>query len=118
MAAACAAPIELRQSLSGVVSALRVGVPPQDAWSQVAGLSAAMAATARVCARGMGSGSAIAAELNGVAARERRRRRTARQQRINRASVWAVLPLGLCFLPAFVLVGVVPLVVGLLPIAR
>ena len=31
-----------------------------------------------------------------------------------RASVAAVLPLGLCFLPAFVLAGVVPLVAGLL----
>lgn len=118
MAAACAAPFELRQGLSGVAQALTTGAPPQEAWSTVAGSSAAMAATARVCARGMGSGSAIAAELNSVAARERRRRRTGRQQRINRASVWAVLPLGLCFLPAFVLVGVVPLVAGLLPMAR
>jgi pilus assembly protein TadC len=36
------------------------------------------------------------------------------QERVARASVWVVLPLGLCFLPAFVLVGVVPIVMGLL----
>jgi tight adherence protein B len=29
--------------------------------------------------------------------------------------VLVVLPLGLCFLPAFVLVAVVPMVVGLIP---
>ena len=33
---------------------------------------------------------------------------------VKRAGVLMVLPLTLCFLPAFVLVGVVPIVIGLL----
>ena len=33
--------------------------------------------------------------------------------RVRRAGVWVVLPLGCCFLPAFLLVTVVPLVVAL-----
>jgi pilus assembly protein TadC len=117
-AAATAAPDELQTLLAGVARALATGAPPATAWACLGNTSSAMAAVARVCTRGMGSGAAVAAELSGIAARERRRRRTLRQQRINRAAVWAVLPLGLCFLPAFVLVGVVPLVVGLLPIGR
>ena len=35
------------------------------------------------------------------------------QQAAERAGVLAVGPLGLCFLPAFVLLGVVPVVAGL-----
>jgi tight adherence protein B len=37
---------------------------------------------------------------------------------VRRASVWLVVPLGLCFLPAFVLLAVVPLVIGLVPALR
>lgn len=33
--------------------------------------------------------------------------------RVRRAGVLATAPLGLCFLPAFVLIGVVPVVIGL-----
>lgn len=117
-AAATAAPDDLQTSLAAVARSLATGAPPATAWACLGNTSTAMAAVARVSTRGMGSGAAVAAELSGIAARERRRRRTLRQQRINRAAVWAVLPLGLCFLPAFVLVGVVPLVIGLLPVSR
>ena len=117
-AAVMAAPDALRGQLSTVARALATGAPPAEAWSVVLHMSGSMSSAARVCTRGIGSGAAIAAELHGIAARDRRRRRADRQQRINRASVWVVLPLGLCFLPAFVLVGVVPLVVGLLPTVR
>jgi len=117
-ASAGASPAVLQRPLDAVAKALAAGAPPAAAWTALGNTTPAMAAVARVCTRGMGSGSSIAAELTGIAARERRRRRTSRQQRINRASVWAVLPLGLCFLPAFILVGVVPLVVGLLPVGR
>jgi hypothetical protein len=48
----------------------------------------------------------------------RAQRRAAAQHRVRQASVWLVVPLGLCFLPAFILVAVVPLVVGLLPSLR
>jgi hypothetical protein len=32
---------------------------------------------------------------------------------VRRAGVWILAPLGLCFLPAFVCLGVVPLVLGI-----
>ena len=49
-----------------------------------------------------------------LAARERQARVAGAEAAIKRAGVMAVLPLALCYLPAFVLVGVVPIVVGLL----
>jgi hypothetical protein len=113
-AAAVAAPEPACRQLAAIAGAIADGMAPVEAWAGVDGI-VTLAPVARVCTRGLGSGAAVAAELRTIAARERRRRRARRHQRINRAAVWVVIPLGLCFLPAFVLVGVVPLVVGLLP---
>jgi pilus assembly protein TadC len=60
------------------------------------------------------SGAAPAAVLRAVADDARAAARTAGEAAARRAAAAAVLPLGLCFLPAFVLAGVVPLVAGLL----
>jgi len=50
--------------------------------------------------------AALAAECRAAEVR-------AKQARARRAGVLATAPLGLCFLPAFLLVGVVPLVIGM-----
>jgi pilus assembly protein TadC len=39
--------------------------------------------------------------------------RAAAVARAQRAGVWAVAPLGLCFLPAFACLGIVPVIVGI-----
>ena len=49
---------------------------------------------------------ALAADCRADGPRRRPRRR------VRRAGVWVLAPLGLCFLPAFVCLGVVPLVLG------
>ena len=95
-----------------VVAALRAGTPPEDAWADWL-TEEPLAPIARTCIRTYGSGAAAATELVRVAARLRAGVRAQRQQRAARAAVWIVFPLGLCFLPAFVAVGVVPLVVSL-----
>lgn len=95
-----------------VVVALRAGEQPDEAWRSWLS-DPRLAPIARTCMRTAGSGAAAAKELTRVAARLRAAQRTARQQRVARASIWIVLPLGTCFLPAFVAVGVVPLVVSL-----
>jgi pilus assembly protein TadC len=59
------------------------------------------------------SGASVADELRRVAARIRSRRHARLQQRVQQASIWVVVPLGLFFLPAFVLLSVVPIVLGL-----
>ena len=96
-----------------VATALERGTPAAAAWGSWPS-TAARREVVRVIARGAGTGAATAPELLRVAARWRAARRTACEARVQRAAVWVVLPLGLCFLPAFVLVGVVPLVLGLL----
>lgn len=49
-----------------------------------------------------------------AAAEERRRRAAIRTRAVRRLEVLLVLPTGLCLLPAFVLLGVVPVVLDLL----
>ena len=111
-ASLAAAGPSLRARSEPVVVALRAGELPEDAWRPWLD-DAGLAPIARTAVRTAGSGAAAASELTRVAARLRAAQRAARQQRVARASVWIVLPLGTCFLPAFVAVGVVPLVVSL-----
>jgi hypothetical protein len=104
----------LGELCAGVARGLRAGAQPDATW---AGWLAdpRLAPIARTAVRTAHSGAATAEELRRTAARLRVQRRSALQRRVRQASVWIVVPLGLCFLPAFVLVAVVPLVAGLLP---
>jgi Flp pilus assembly protein TadB len=92
--------------------ALRRGAPPGEAWHSWMS-DPWLAPVARSTARTTQSGASVADELRRVATRLRGRRHARIQQRVQQASIWAVIPLGLFFLPAFVLVAVVPVVVGL-----
>jgi pilus assembly protein TadC len=112
--AAVAAGPELQVHCKAVAAALRSGVPPAEAWVGWLG-DPWLAPVARTAVRTAHTGAAAAADLRRTAARLRARHRCAAQERLRRASIWLVVPLGLCFLPAFVLVSVVPLVAGLLP---
>ena len=66
----------------------------------------------RAVARAAGTGAPLADSVRRLAADERERARWAALERARRAGVQAVGPLAACFLPAFVLVGVVPVVGG------
>ncbi len=112
-AAAVGAGPELRRMLVEVAAELRDSGEVAAAWQPWQDVPD-LAPVARCCCRTGRSGAAVAAELRRLAARLRTRRRGEMQQRAARAGTWVVLPLGLCFLPAFVLVGVVPLAWGLL----
>jgi pilus assembly protein TadC len=116
-AAARAAPVRLRQSCQRVAAALRSGAPAEEAWESWLD-DPSLAPVARSAIRTASSGAATAAEFIRASTRLRARRRARAQYRIRQASVWLVAPLGLCFLPAFVLVAVVPMVMGLLPSLR
>jgi Flp pilus assembly protein TadB len=104
----------LGERCRSVATALRAGAPPEQAWADWLADSR-LAPVARTAVRTAHSGAATAEELRRTAARLRVQRKAVLQQRVRQASVWVVVPLGLCFLPAFVLVAVVPLVIGLLP---
>jgi pilus assembly protein TadC len=100
--------------LLAVARAVEAGVEPATAWKSLL-VHRDLADVARTCMRAAVSGAAVSDELHRVARRSRARRAVAARRRVQRASIWVVLPLGLCFLPAFVLVGVVPLVAASVP---
>ena len=72
----------------------------------------ALAPLARAIARSAASGAPLAPTVARVAEEQRSERRWKAEAAAARVGVRAVLPLAVCFLPAFVLVGVVPVVVG------
>ena len=95
-----------------VADRLTAGAPAAEAWAEWFARPE-LAPMARACVRGADSGAATTQELRRAGDRIRSQRRAELARRAQRAGVWAVLPLGLCFLPAFVLVGIVPFAIGL-----
>jgi Flp pilus assembly protein TadB len=107
-------PGSLRQDLSSVAAALALGAAPDEAWSLVDApdLRALRAVLTRVDVSG-----APAAPMLAVLAEQHRQRARAEALDASRAmGVRMAGPVALCFLPAFVLVAVVPLVISLLPV--
>jgi hypothetical protein len=90
-------------------SALLLGASWSAAWSHTPGTGARLGGLATAWTTGASCGPILRAS----AAELRRRRERAAQEAAGRLGVRIVLPLGLCFLPAFVLVGLVPVLVSL-----
>ena len=103
----------LGERLVRVARALRLGAPSEEAWAHVAGVAGGDR-LARAAIRSAASGAALATSLRRLAEEIRAHRRTAADAAARRAGVLVVLPLGLCFLPAFVLAGLVPVVIAVL----
>ncbi|RPF27179.1 type II secretion system F family protein [Georgenia muralis] len=87
--------------------ALRLGAPWDEAW---AGVPPALVPLADALEPAWVEGSAPGPLLRHAAASVRAGRHRRAQVAAARMAVRLVLPLGLCFLPAFVLLGVVPVV--------
>ena len=97
-----------------VAAALEVGRSSAQAWSALALPGDELAgAAARALARAGEGGAPVAGAVVRLAEQAREGARARGQQAAERAGVLAVGPLGLCFLPAFVLLGVVPVIAGL-----
>lgn len=106
---------ELGHRLDLVHGHLVVGVPPDEAWagaSRHGGEALGPVGEAFVAATV--DGSRLAARLEDQARDARAAAAASALAAAQRAGVRAVLPLGLCFLPAFVAVGVVPVVAAAL----
>lgn len=101
--------------LASVASQLAVGTPPAQAWAGLTGGGGddPLAPAARALGRAAEGGAPVAAAVARLAADARAQARAQGQQAARRVGVLVVAPLGLCFLPAFVLLGVVPVVAGL-----
>ncbi|WP_028045169.1 type II secretion system F family protein [Cellulomonas sp. URHE0023] len=91
-------------------ASLVLGASWQAAW---AGASSALVDVADVLETSWTSGSAPGPALRTRADQLRRRRRARARAAAGTLGVRLVLPLGLCFLPAFVLLGLVPMVLSL-----
>lgn len=99
------------QDLRRVALALHVGGSPDEAWTLVAdGDLVAVAALMQRCAW---SGAPVAVLLGDLARDMREQVRAEALAEASALGVRSAGPLGVCFLPAFVLIGVVPLVIGL-----
>ncbi|WP_432983788.1 type II secretion system F family protein [Dactylosporangium sp. CA-233914] len=92
--------------------ALRLGAEPEAAWGHLADLPGG-ARFARAAARSAEHGLALTRTLDRQATDLRTARSTAAEAAVRRVGVLAILPVGVCFLPAFVLAGVVPMLVAL-----
>ncbi len=106
----------LRGPLSGllndVVSQLRLGAEAATAWRRAAAEPALQPLVETVLRVG-DSGAALAPALRRLAEEQRERLRLDQEAAARRVGVLVVVPLGACFLPAFMLVGVVPIIAGL-----
>ncbi|MFJ9540940.1 type II secretion system F family protein [Streptomyces sp. NPDC101225] len=91
---------------------VRLGGEPADAWRRLAALPGAEA-LARLLERADVSGLPAAVPVARLAADVRADWARTAAARARRAAVLVTAPVGLCFLPAFIAVGVLPVVIGL-----
>ncbi|MEW2570519.1 type II secretion system F family protein [Streptomyces sp. NPDC047070] len=91
---------------------IRLGGEPAEAWRALAALPGARG-LARLLERAGESGVPAAVPVARVASEARAERGRAATARVRRAGVLITAPVGLCFLPAFIAIGVLPVVLGL-----
>lgn len=103
---------DVTDALDRVARLSRLGADPVHAWSAVP-RAGPLAEVARVATRSAASGLKLAAGFERLARELRAERAAAATQRASRAGVIAMAPLAACFLPSFVCLGIVPVVVGI-----
>ncbi|MFF3767207.1 type II secretion system F family protein [Streptomyces sp. NPDC001922] len=98
--------------LARTAAELRLGGEPATAWGRLGALAGARG-LARCLERAQATGSPAVQPVTRVAAECRAEQARTATARARRAGVLATAPLGLCFLPAFLTVGVAPVLIGL-----
>ncbi|WP_433054812.1 type II secretion system F family protein [Dactylosporangium sp. CS-033363] len=91
--------------------ALRLGATPEIAWGHLGDLPGG-ARFARAATRSAEHGLALTRTLDRQASDLRAARAAAAAAAVRRVGVLAIVPVAVCFLPAFVLAGVVPVLVA------
>ncbi|QLL07139.1 type II secretion system F family protein [Mycobacterium vicinigordonae] len=114
-ATAGSAPAELARVLRRAADLLALGADADVAWSKPtdARADAQIDGLLRLARRSAASGAALADGVAELAAQSRHDAAHAAGAAAERAGVLIAGPLGLCFLPAFVCLGIVPVVAGL-----
>lgn len=106
------APMSFGVALRKTADLLELGADATTAWEAVA-LDPETEALARMARRSARAGSSMATAMTELAATQRTRAEDASAAAAERAGVLISGPLGLCFLPAFICLGIIPVVVGL-----
>ena len=99
--------------LDAVAAMLSLGADPATAWRAV-DLDGVLAPLAAAALRSAAGGSGLAEAVREYAAQLRQDIAAESMRAAGRAGVLMTAPLGLCFLPAFLCLGLAPVVVGLL----
>jgi Flp pilus assembly protein TadB len=100
------------EELAAIGHRLQLGIDPPTVWRAVSH-DAVLGPFGRAALRAHESGASVAVAVRRLGAELRARERTEVETRAKSVEVRAAAPLGACFLPAFVLLGVVPMVAGL-----
>jgi pilus assembly protein TadC len=107
----------LADELRRVVAALELGGDPVGSWLTL-GTDDLLGPLGAEFSRSAESGAPLAGLLSDLALDMRAERRVAVESAARRVGIRAAAPLGLCFLPAFILLGLVPIVGGLVGTLR
>lgn len=99
--------------LGAAVDRLRLGGDPATLWAALTG-DPVLAPLGRTLARSHISGTSVVEAVERLADDLAHEALTAVEDRARQVGVKAAVPLGLCLLPAFLLIGIVPTVAGLL----
>ncbi|MFE7776548.1 type II secretion system F family protein [Streptomyces sp. NPDC057445] len=100
------------ERLARTAAELRLGSEPAQAWGRFGRIPGA-AGLARCLERAGSSGAPAAEPVARLAVGLRAERTRSAAARAQRAQVLITAPVGLCFLPAFLAIGVAPVVIGL-----
>ncbi|GAA1870453.1 hypothetical protein GCM10009836_58880 [Pseudonocardia ailaonensis] len=103
---------EVGAGLRRAAGLLELGSAPGEAWQAVATVPG-LEAFGRAALRSADTGAGLARVARAEATRLRAGLSDAAEAKAERAAVLVAAPLGLCFLPAFLALGIAPVVIGL-----
>nr|WP_090278527.1 type II secretion system F family protein [Mycolicibacterium komanii]CRL74101.1 Flp pilus assembly protein TadC [Mycolicibacterium komanii] len=112
-AAVPSAPPRVARVLARAADLLALGADPSAAWANAFDGDRSLDALLRLARRSATSGTALAQGVTALATRSRDDAADAARAAAERASVLIAGPLGVCYLPAFFCVGIVPVIAGL-----
>lgn len=108
---AASTPSPLGEELTIVTHRVRLAADTTTAWRTLDG--GVLEPVGRALARSETTGAAIVPLMRDTAEELRRRARAEQRELVGRTAVRTTAPLGLCLLPAFVLIGVAPTVIAI-----
>lgn len=102
----------LAAALTETTAKVRLGIDEHRAWAEFAE-DPALLKLGRELSRGTSSGLSLTTRLRALGVDARREAEAAAETQAKKVGVRSVLPLMVCFLPAFVLLSVVPIIGGM-----